>query len=150
MLQKAFQRALIGLPIGIFITYTITILVSLLIGEGVYSPVVPSLAAQAGGELNAVLLQYALSALLGMGLAAGSVVWENESWSLFRRTAVHLLITAGLMFPIAYINRWMPPTLLGVLAYMLIFIVAYAIIWGVQWMIWMRRVREINARLSRK
>ncbi len=150
MLRKAFLRALLGFPLGVFVSYTIAILISFLIGEGYYSPVVPSMAATAGSELNAVLLQYILSGLLGMGFAGGSVVWENESWSLFQRTAMHLLISAGFMFPIAYANHWMERSVLGVALYMLIFIVLYAIIWGVQWVIWMRRVREINARLSRK
>lgn len=149
MLQKAFQRALIGFPLGVFLSYTITILISLIIGEGYYSPAVPSFAAEAGGELNAVILQYLLSGLLGMGFAGSSVVWENESWSLFKRTAVHLLVMAGFMFPVAYVNQWMPRTVIGMLVYALIFVVMYAIIWGVQWMVYSRKVREINARLGK-
>lgn len=149
MLQKAFQRALIGLPVGIFISYSITILISLIEGRGAYLPVVPSFAAEAGGELNAVILQYVLSGLLGMGFAGSSVVWENESWSLFKRTAVHLLVMAGFMFPVAYVNQWMPHTIAGVLVYASIFVVMYAIVWGVQWMVYSRKVREINARLGK-
>lgn len=150
MFKKVMQRAFLGFPMGVFIGYTITVLISLFLPDGSYSPVVPSLTQSMGSELNAVILQYLLSGVLGAGAAAGSVVWEIESWSTLKRTLVHLVITSVLMFPIAYLNHWMEPTIAGIASYVLIFVVIYTIIWLAQYFFWMRRVRQINQRLENK
>ena len=148
MLKKVFLRALLGIPIGVFISYTITIFISILVDQGEYYPVVPDLTRMAGSQLNAVVLQYFLSMLLGAGLAASSVVWEIENWSILKRTFVHLVAMSMFMFPIAYVNYWMPHTFLGVFNYFLIFIFLYIIIWAVQYLAWMQKVKAINQKLN--
>ncbi len=150
MVKNILQRASLGFPLGVFIGYTITIVISFYVGHGSYSPVVPSLAQAMGSELNAVVLQYVLSGILGAGFSASSLAWEIEEWSIARRTIVHFVVSSVFMFPVAYFNRWMEPTLGGVLGYVLVFVGIYAIIWLVQYIFWMRKVREINQRLKNK
>lgn len=149
-MKKALQRALVGFPLGVFIGYTITVIIALGWGKGQFYPAEPSLITSMGSEMNAVVLQYILSGLLGMGFAASSLVWENENWSLLTRTLAHLGISSVLMFPIAWLTHWMEHSLAGVASYILVFIGFYALIWLAQWFAWMRKIRDINRRLQRK
>ena len=83
MWKKAVLRGLLGIPMGVFIGYTVTILISLTVGDGVYTPAVPALIEEYG-EMGAVGLQYLLAALLGGACAAGSVIWQIEDWSILK------------------------------------------------------------------
>lgn len=87
---------------GLAMSTVITILISLVVGDGVYYAVAPSLAADMGGEINAVLLQAGLSMIYGAAWASASVIWDAEKWSLLKMTLVHLLVTSLATFPIAY------------------------------------------------
>ena len=61
MKKKLILRGLFGVPLGIAIGHIITVIVSLCIGDGLFYPVRPELVGAMCGELNAVLLQTALS-----------------------------------------------------------------------------------------
>ena len=102
MKKKVVLRALLGFPLGIAFGYIITILTSLVWANGFYSPCVPGLIEQMGSEINAVILQAALSGLLGGVFAASSVIWEIENWSIAKQTGIYFAITALVMMPVAY------------------------------------------------
>jgi len=150
MLRKALCRALIGFPLGVFLGNAITVMISLIQNDGKYYAVVPSLVDQMGSELNAVVLQFILSGILGAGFAGFSVVWENDEWSILKRTLVHLLGTSLTFLPVAYVNHWMEPTPGGVLAYMAIWFGIYLVIWLAQYLFWKNKVQQINQRLQSK
>lgn len=147
--QQLISLGLFGFPLGVTIGYVITILVSLGVGDGRYYAVNEPLIAFAGGELNAVMLQALLGGILGMGYAMASVVWDIDSWSLARKTAVYLVIGCVLLFPISYIAHWMPRNVVGVLVYVGIFVVIFVVVWLAQYMIYKRQVNEMNSKLSR-
>ena len=150
-LKKALLRGLLGAPIGVFISYTITILISLFhLGEGIYSPVVPELVNEMGNEIYAVLMQYILSALLGFGFATGSAVFQVEQWSITKQTVIHFIISVTAMFPTAYFRYWIDHTVGGVLFYMLTFVILYVVIWVIQINIWKRRIQDINNGIGRR
>ena len=44
MKKKVFMRGLFGIPVGITISYLITVLTSLIFGDGYYYPCVPAYA----------------------------------------------------------------------------------------------------------
>jgi Protein of unknown function (DUF3021). len=147
-LKKALLRGALGAPLGVFLNYTITILIALFEPRGGgYAPVVPLLAEAAGNELKAVILQYLLSALLGFAFAVGSAVFEVDEWSITRQTVVHFIISVTAMLPIAYICYWMQHTLWGIISYISIFIVIYVIIWGIQIYFWKKRIDTINKQI---
>mgnify|MGYP000678178254 CR=1 FL=1 len=143
-MKKAIERGLLGFPLGVAIGYTITIGISMAAGGGDYLPAVPSLVAKCGSEINAVILQFILSGILGAASAAGSAIWENDRWSLLKMTFVHFLILSLAMLPIAYLAHWMPHTLWGFVIYFTIFIVIYAIIWAVLYAVWRRKIKRLN------
>jgi len=148
-MKKAFLRGLLGFPLGVFAGLTISIVISLIMEDGAYMPVVPSLLDQCPTEISAVILQYTLCGVLGGAAAAGSVVWEIERWSLLRQTVVYFSILAVTMLPVAYFAHWMEHSLAGFISYFAIFIVMYAIIWFIQYFIWKKKIRLMNEKLQR-
>ena len=104
MKKKMLHRALLGAPMGLAISYLITIAISLGWGGGAYNPCMPELIALTGSESGAVALQAAVACLVGAGFAGSSVVWEIEHWGLARQTGVYFLLLALFMLPAAYLT----------------------------------------------
>ena len=57
MKKKVFLRCLIGAPVGLSISFIITLIISVIVNKGEYYPAVPQLTALCGNELNAVVIQ---------------------------------------------------------------------------------------------
>lgn len=148
MKMKILLRGMLGFPIGISIGYIITILISLFWGQGYYVPCVPELIAIMGNEIRAVILQTILCGLLGTAFAAGSVVWEMETWSIVKQTGIYFLIASAALLPIAYINRWMEHSITGFFSYFGIFAAIFVGIWLVQYLINRHLVRKMNSKLN--
>ena len=107
MKKEALLRGLLGVPLGIALGHIISLLASLGLAGGEFSPCVPSLVQAMGSEVAAVALQTGLSGLLGAAFGAGSVVWSLDHWSLVKQTGVYFLIGSLAMLPIAYLAHWM-------------------------------------------
>lgn len=148
MKKKIILRGAIGIPTGITIGYLITIFTSLIWAEGYYSPCVPDLILIMGNEINAVILQTILCALLGVVYAASSVIWEMEYWSIAKQTSIYFLISSFVMIPTAWILFWMEHTVTGFLSYVGIFVMIFISIWLSQYLISMRDVKKINKRIK--
>ncbi|MBQ6697377.1 MAG: DUF3021 domain-containing protein [Lachnospiraceae bacterium] len=144
MKKELFFRLFVGLLGGVVISYLITIVISLTIGDGHYYPCVPSLEDRFGNEVTAVIIQTILSAVLGAGFAGSSIIWEKDEWSLLKQTAVYFGIVSVLMMTIAYICEWMEHSVKGVLSYFAIFSILFIIIWIVQYLIWKVRIAKIK------
>jgi hypothetical protein len=148
MKKKLLTHALIGMPIGLAISTLVTIFISLIIGDGVYHPVVPQLITDTGSEMNAVLLQALCSLLYGAAWGGASVIWEMESWSVLRQTVTHLIVVSVATFPIAFFMYWMDHTLMGILLYFGIFFAIYVIIWLSQYSALKKRVKQMNEKVK--
>ena len=148
MKKKIFYRALIGFPIGISIGNLIMILISLGWANGYYSPCVPDLITAMGNEINAVIIQTVLCGLLGSGFSVSSVIWEIEDWSIVKQTGIYFLIISVIMLPIAYFMYWMEHSVTGFLSYFVIFILIFAVIWIVQFIIGKKNIKRMNEKLS--
>lgn len=147
MKKKIILRGLFGLPVGIAIGFVITLLSSICIGDGSFHPVTPELIQTTGNELNAVILQTILCAIIGVGFAMASVIWEIDSWSLAKQSGVYFLIISVVMLPIAYFANWMKHSITGVLSYVGIFVMIFAAVWISQYLLWKRRIKKMNARI---
>ncbi|HBC96676.1 MAG TPA: DUF3021 domain-containing protein [Clostridium sp.] len=148
MKNKAIVRGFLGFPIGVFISYTITIVISLVLAQGYYSPASPELVSQCGSQINAVVLQFILSGLLGAVLGAGSVIWENDDWSFPKQSIIHFVITSLTMLPIAYFSHWMEHTFAGIAGYFIIFLAIYIAIWITLYGVWKHSIKQINDKLK--
>lgn len=145
--KKVIIRCILGAPIGLAISTIITIVISVLIGDGSYYAVVPALIEDFGTEIKAVLVQALCSLVYGAAFGGASVIWENE-WSVLKMTVTHFLICSIATFPIAYLMRWMDHKLSGVLEYFGIFILIYIIIWVSQYARMKRKVNIWNKKIN--
>ena len=150
MKKKMLHRALLGAPVGLAVSYLITIAVSLGWGGGAYYPCMPELIALAGSESGAVAIQAAAACLVGAGFAGSSVVWEVERWGLAQQTGVYFLLLALFMLPAAYAMHWMEHSLAGFAWYFGVFTILFILIWGAQLLAGRRSVRRLNARLAQR
>ena len=144
MKKKLIQRGLLGIPLGIAIGFVITIIISGCIGDGSFYPVQPRLMETMGSELNAVILQTVLCAVMGAGFAMASVIWEIDSWSLARQSGIYFAVACGVMFPIAYIAQWMPHSIGGIVSYVGIFVAIFIAVWIAQYLVWKRKIQKMN------
>lgn len=149
-LKKALLRGLVGAPIGVFIAYTITVILSLFFGQGRYAPVVPAVAEAMGSEIGAVALQYALSCLMGFAFAFASAIWDIERWSLTRQTVCHFATVSLGALPIAGVLHWADNVPGGLLGYFGIFAAGYAVIWFFLTSTTRKKVREVNQKLKER
>ncbi len=148
MKKKLLARAALGAPLGIAISYLITIAISAVMGWGVYSPCVPSLVDSVGTEVGAVAVQAGLSALLGAAFGAASLIWKMERWSIAKQTGLYFLVSSLAMMPVAYCAHWMERTLGGILSYFGIFLAIFVLVWIIQYLFWRNRVRLLNKRVE--
>lgn len=147
-MKKIFQRGLLGFPLGVFIGYAITIIISLFVADGYYSPCAPSLVDEFGSEIGAVIFQAVLCGLLGASFAAASLIWEKENWSIVKQTGIYFLIASITMFPIAYFTHWMEHSIFGFLVYIGIFAAIFVFMWVVQYCIWKSKIKGINKKIE--
>lgn len=149
-MKKEFAcRVFVGLLGGIVISYLITIGISIAIGDGSYYPCVPSLIERFDNEVTAIIMQTALSAVLGAGFAGSSIIWEMDEWSLLKQTSIYFGIVSVLMMTIAYICEWMEHSVKGILSYFGIFVAIFIAVWIVQYLIWKVRVSRIKEKIQK-
>ena len=144
MKKKIILRGLLGIPVGITIGFVISLFISICIGDGSFHPVAPEFIQTTGNELNAVILQTILCAVIGTGFSMASVIWEIDSWSLAKQSGIYFSIACVTMFPIAYITNWMKHNAIGILSYVGIFVAIFVITWLVQYFVWKRKVKRMN------
>lgn len=148
MTKIFFKRGIIGIPIGITINFVIAIIVSIILADGDYHPVVPNLADTFGNEINAVIVQAFLCGTMGFVYSGTSVVWDKENWSLAKQTGIVFAVYAITMFPIAYISKWMQPNFLGIISYFAIFAVIFIMIWIGTYFYLRHKILQLNANLK--
>ncbi len=144
MKKQLIKRGCSGFIIGVAIGFIISLLISIGIGDGSFYPVRPELIDKMGNELNAVLFQTALCGVLGSGFSMAALVWEMDAWSLAKQTGVYFAIICAVMFPVAYSANWMHHSLAGVLSYFGIFVLIFALAWGVQYALWKGKIKRMN------
>ena len=149
-MKKLIFRTLLGAPLGIALGQIITIVLSLIWGQGYYAPVVPDMARTMGGVLPAVILQTGLCAVLGAVFGGASLVWQQECWGLAKQSGIYLLVTAAAMMLTAYFCYWMEHSLLGVLYYGGIFLTIFLVIWLASYFLGRRQLAAINRGLREK
>jgi len=146
--KEALKRAILGAPLGIAIGFIVSLVISFFIGKGEYFGARPELIVEMGSELNAIVLQTGLSALLGITFGAASVIWELEELSLAKQTGIYFLATALTMLPIAWFMHWTERSVRGIAIYFGVFLVIFVVIWGIQYLIWKQKIKKVNEKLN--
>lgn len=124
--------------------------VSLILGlAGQTMSVTPDFAARIGNPLTATFLQSLLIGLIGFAFGAGSTLFLIERWSFLRQGAAHLALTMAVWIPVE-LFCFTPITPPAVISFAASAAASYAITWGIQYAVWKRRIRELNAQIQRK
>ena len=144
MKKKVILRSLIGAPIGLSISFIITLIISVIINKGEYYPVMPKLTALCGNELNAVVIQTVCSLIYGAAFGGASIIWDMENWSLLKQTVIHCLIISLSMLCM----YWMPHNFWGIAGYIAIFFFIYFFIWFSQYFAMKKRIQEFNNKVK--
>lgn len=150
MKKKIIMRGLFGLPIGISIEFLISLIISACIGNGSFCPVAPELIDTMGNELNAVILQTVLCAIMGAGFASASIIWELDTWSLAKQSGIYFLIISVIMLPIAYAANWMKHSLVGCLSYAGGFAAIFIVVWLFRYFCWKNKIKQMNALVGKE
>ena len=101
-------------------------------------------------DTNGLVLQIAVSALYGMFPMGSSVVYSIESWSITKATVTHFVIAFGTFFvigvPMGWVTLWDASSIIMVIT----MVVAYFIIWFIQYSIFKRKIRKLNKELEKR
>ncbi len=128
-------RGLLGMFLGLSIGYTALMLIVGAEGQLVMT-------------LDSLSFHYFMAMFVGFYMGAVSVVYDVEEWSLLRQTITHGILILPYI-PLAFSIGWAPPTLVGRLLFILMYIVVYGIIWFCIKTYWRRRARELNDELRK-
>ena len=148
MKKQILLRGLLGVPIGISAGYIITIIISLLLLDGEYSPVVSTLTNQFGNEINAVIFQTALFAVMGFAQSAATLVWDIDGWGVMKQAGTHFFIISVTMLPIAYFSHWINRSFINFAVFFGIIACTFLIIWLVMHCVWKHKIKKINEKLN--
>lgn len=148
MKKKKFFYCMGGAVIGLASCLLIPIIISLIIGDGNFYPVVPALANDFEREIDAVLVQAIAGIFYGVVMVAASFIWEKEEWSILRRTVLHFIVCAVTIFPVAYHMRWMKRSIVGIVIYFAVFSFAYVMFWVIQYMEIKKQIKQLNEKLN--
>lgn len=148
MKKELLKRIFVGLLGGIVISYIITIIMSLAFKDGNYYSCVPSLITKYGSEINAVIIQTLLSAVLGAAFSVASIIWEMDNWSLLKQTGLYFIIVTVTMMSVSYICEWMEHSVKGFVSYFAIFFVIFIVVWIVQYNIWKVKISRLKTKIE--
>ncbi len=147
-LKKALLRGLVGIPVGVFISQLILLIISLGWGEGNYITAVPKFIEQTGGELAAVALQFLFCSIMGFAFAAASAIFEVEQWGITKQTLLHLAIISVVSLPIAVLLGWAGPDAISIITYFATWFIIYAVIWALQYAVWRNKMKRLNHKIN--
>lgn len=147
-MKKALLRGLLGIPIGVFISTTIALVISLFYGE--FSPTSLQLIQETGSELNATIIQYLLSCLLGFACAAASAIFEIDSWSITKQTFTHFVILSVIFFPVSIFSKWVAFDFISIAKYFALWFFLYVAIWIAQYIFWKFKTKDLNKMINSK
>lgn len=148
MRKKIIERTVSGFFFGIAIGQIISVLISLIAGEGEFMICAGEFIALIGSEAAAAAIQTLLCGVMGSGFAAASLIWESDRLNIAAQTGICFSIYAVTLLPIAYFTNWMEHTLLGVLGYIGIFAASFVVVWLNQYLLLRKRIKAINAKMQ--
>ncbi len=149
MKKQIFKRCLSGVMSGIAIGYIISIISSLIYGDGNYYPCVPSFVQQVGNTINAVLIQTIFCGIIGAISSGASIIWDLEKWSLLKQTLIYLIVELITVIPIAYYLHWVNGSVKETFIFVFIFVFIFMIIWYAIFLYNKIKFNQINKKIKK-
>ncbi|MEG0239617.1 DUF3021 domain-containing protein [Anaerorhabdus sp.] len=148
MKKRFLLQAVLGVFIGVSISFIVPLFISLVVNDGSYYPVALEMEVAYGNQLNAVVIQVIVSMIYGAAWGVAPLVFKIEKWSLLRQTMTHLACTSLCTFPAAYICYWMDHKVSSIIIYFAIFLLIYMVIWFAQYMNIRMQVKALNQKIN--
>jgi len=143
MFRKLGRRAAVGFAA----TALVQMVIMLIMAQAGNSLVTLEFSLRFTNETAAVVAQLMLVSLIGMTFACGAQIFEIERWSFLLQGVVHFAVTAAVWMPVAWIC-WRPISVKASLLSALGWLLTYAVIWFVQYLIYRNSIRRLNASIS--
>ena len=144
MINKIIKQVIKGFVYGVFIGQTILILDSLIVSKGVFHPVSPYLLQHTNTIMNAAIIQYFITGLIGIAFGTSALIFETDKWSITIQTLLHFVINSTVMFFSCYIGGLFPLTARSIFIWASIFLVIYVIMWISLTLYYRRQTKKIN------
>ena len=143
---KFILQFAIGFAMGMLICTIITsVIATASINDGNTYFCDPAFSRMFSNEIVAFLVQMIISGLFGAICMGGTIVYEIEEWSILKATAIHFVIANGTFVITATILKWWNfDNILADLIYFGVVIIAYILIWLIQYMIYKIEVKKIK------
>ncbi|MET3558548.1 putative membrane protein [Streptococcus rupicaprae] len=143
-MKKYLTAGTLGIAIGI----AISIIMSLIFGDGAYLPVNPvsTMGIYYSERFTPVVVMsiaVVVWFLIGLLFQAADLCFEQE-WSLLRMSATHFIVVSIGFTGLAILAGWFPLTVAGLLFFWLLYVVIYAIVYWMHYRQMKAHVESIN------
>lgn len=149
-MKKYLQSACTGVSIG----FAISLLMSLLFGEGAYLPLNPHSTVGAYylaqyNQVTIMLICVLLWAAIGLLFQLADRIFQQD-WSLARMVATHFMITLLGFTPLGILAGWFPVNVVNLLFFWLVFVMIYLVSFWVNYRTMKAKIAQINEGLASK
>jgi hypothetical protein len=134
-LKKIGARSVQGAVIGVFLVYTMGMVMGGLQGQGDVS-------------YAFLLRQYVAGFIIGGVFNVMNLLFEKGTMGLTQTTFLHFMVTFLAFIPMGFYAGWLAPE--NVLMALIIFILLYAGIWFGSYLMWKNDVDRINSHLKNR
>jgi len=129
-LKLIITRGMIGIMIGLSMGYSVVLALTLINGSYTFD----------GGVL---MYNYSLAVMVGFYMAAVTVVFDVEEWSLLKQTVIHGLLNFVYIM-MAFVIGWAPSSMMLRILFVIAYVVAYIIVWIYFKSYWTKKAYELN------
>ena len=146
--ERFIYKASIGFSLGIFVDIIIKAICDSTVNpEKLF--VNKKLVEMTGSYSIAIMLDLLLCGLLGLACNGGSVVYEIESWGALKATLVHFIFSISIYYIAGNFLGWFYPGInIANIIMVTIWILVYAMIWLIQYIVGKKEVEEMNKSIA--
>ena len=145
--RYCLTMAIIGFIMGVFIEFSITIMINM--GCGDISLIARNLS-ERYGDVGALVIQIVLPGLMGAVNFASTFVYESDRLNLITATFIHASIVIISVLSVGSFMGWFELTPASVVVFLALIIVIYFMIWFLMYTKSKTVVKEINEALERR
>ncbi len=139
-----FGRAFIGFGSGLIIGDSITILISVIVGDLVF---MPQLSVLTQSPVSTYTCQFLLCGLIGLTFAEAGILFFSDRWNFPIKCLLHFLCTAPVYLPFLWLCYFGQQPIPGIFIVLGNVLFTYLITWVVSYMTTKREVNAINRRI---
>jgi len=148
MIKNALIRGINSFMYATTINVVIALIITAIVNEPGFLPLVPDYAAHFESGIVAMLLQIVLIGMTSAAFGAGSVILEIERWSLLKQSVIYFILTAVVWVPISIFCWRIDKYTTAFISTICSYTISYIITWIVQYNLCKKSVAKINQKLN--